>query len=44
VRSDYDNESGKGDLRHLGEVEKPYRFVDVHKLLKDFMRNVEASK
>jgi hypothetical protein len=40
----YDNERGKGDHRHLGGVEKPYRFAGVPKLLKDFMRDVEASK
>ena len=40
----YDNERGKGDHRHLGDTEKPYRFKDVPKLLEDFMRDVEASK
>ena len=24
----YDNEAGKGDHRHIGRVEKQYRFVD----------------
>ncbi len=40
----YDNERGKGDHRHLGDAEKPYRFKGVPKLLEDFMRDVEASK
>ena len=40
----YDNERGKGDHRHLGDTERPYRFKDVPKLLDDFMRDVEASK
>lgn len=39
----YDNERGKGDHRHLGDAEKPYRFKGVPKLLEDFMRDVEAS-
>lgn len=39
----YDNERGKGDHRHLGDTEKPYRFKGVAKLLEDFMRDVEAS-
>ena len=40
----YDNERGKGDHRHIGASEKPYKFVDVPTLLSDFMRDVEASK
>ena len=40
----YDNQRGKGDHRHLGDIEKPYRFKDVPTLLEDFMRSVEASK
>jgi len=36
----YDNETGKGDHRHVGskEVEEPYEFVSLARLLK----NVEA--
>jgi len=37
----YDNESGKGDHRHLGDDESPYRFVDTDTLLADFWRDVE---
>jgi hypothetical protein len=40
----YDNERGKGDHRHLGETQRPYRFVDVPTLLRDFWRDVEASR
>lgn len=40
----YDNERGKGDHRHLGDLQKPYRFKDVPTLLADFMRDVEATK
>jgi len=37
----YDNETGKGDHVHTGEVEKPYRFRDVDRLIADFMADVE---
>ncbi len=37
----YDNESGKGDHRHLGELEAPYRFVSLDRLLDDFQRDIE---
>jgi hypothetical protein len=41
----YDNEFGKGDHRHIGEVETPYRFIDVDTLLADFWRDVtEATR
>lgn len=36
----YDNERGKGDHRHYGTQEEPYRFVDVDRLLADFMADV----
>lgn len=38
----YDNERGKGDHRHRGEVEDPYTFVDIDKLLEDFWSDVLA--
>ena len=34
----YDNETGKGDHKHLAERELSYRFVDVDTLVADFMR------
>jgi len=37
----YDNEAGKGDHRHVRNVEEPYRFVDAGTLLADFWRDVE---
>ena len=41
----YDNERGKGDHRHLGKSEMPYRFVDEVQLLDDFWQDVkEAAK
>ena len=36
----YDNESGKGDHRHIGGKEKPYRFVSVRRLRDDFWADV----
>jgi hypothetical protein len=38
----YDNEAGKGDHRHLGEVEMPYAFRSYEQLLTDFWSDVEA--
>lgn len=32
----YDNESGKGDHRHIRGKEMPYRFVSLAKLRRDF--------
>lgn len=40
----YDNEAGKGDHRHLGDTEWPYRFVSVDRLLDDFLADVAAWK
>src|SRR5688500_13593172 len=37
----YDNEAGKGDHRHLGDVETRYEFVIYEKLLSDFWTDVE---
>jgi hypothetical protein len=36
----YDNESGKGDHRHLGILEERYRFVSADRLISDFLRDV----
>lgn len=38
----YDNERGKGDHKHLGEIEVAYRFIDIDTLMADFLRDVEA--
>ena len=41
----YDNEYGKGDHRDIGEVESPYRFIDVVTRLANFWRDVtEATR
>lgn len=37
----YDNEAGKGDHRHVGRREFPYRFVDLIELQTDFWKDVE---
>ena len=37
----YDNERGKGDHRHLGTHEAPYRFTELAALLADFRNDVE---
>ena len=36
----YDNESGKGDHRHIGAVEMDYRFTTPAELLADFGNDV----
>jgi Family of unknown function (DUF6516) len=38
----YDNESGKGDHKHVGNQEFLYRFVDHATLLKDFYDDVQV--
>jgi hypothetical protein len=35
----YDNETGKGDHRHYGDREEPYRFETVEQLLADFRQD-----
>lgn len=37
----YDNERGKGDHKHLVNVEMPYRFTTVEHLVADFLADVE---
>ena len=36
----YDNESGKGDHRHVEGREEPYRFISVAKLRRDFETDI----
>lgn len=38
----YDNESGKGDHRHIGRRETPYSFRDIDTLIADFLADVET--
>jgi len=40
----YDNERGKGDHRHLGELEEPYRFSSVPALMADFLADVRRAR
>ena len=40
----YDNESGKGDHRHMGGKEATYLFVSVDNLLDDFLADVTRWK
>ncbi|CAG0944512.1 MAG: hypothetical protein EFKGCFLK_00438 [Rhodocyclaceae bacterium] len=37
----YDNESGKGDHRHIGGKEAKYAFTTVERLIADFQRDIE---
>jgi hypothetical protein len=37
----YDNETGKGDHKHRGEIEEPYTFKDMDTLLDDFWHDVD---
>jgi Family of unknown function (DUF6516) len=38
----YDNERGKGDHRHIQDIEYAYKFSDLRTLRQDFMRDVES--
>lgn len=40
----YDNERGKGDHKHILDVEKRYKFTTVEKLVADFLVDVERVK
>lgn len=40
----YDNERGKGDHKHVGDVETSYRFQSVEKLIADFLADVERAR
>jgi hypothetical protein len=37
----YDNEVGKGDHRHVDDVQRPYRFSTPDRLLADFQADIE---
>jgi hypothetical protein len=37
----YDNESGKGDHRHIKGHEEPYQFKDVEISVADFLKKIE---
>jgi hypothetical protein len=37
----YDNERGKGDHRHVADIEEPYLFTTLLKLVEDFEADTE---
>lgn len=37
----FDNETGKGDHKHVREIEVPYRFTTIERLIEDFWNEVE---
>ncbi len=39
-----DNHHPKGHHRHVGQIEEPYEFEDVHRLVEDFQRDVRRVK
>ena len=40
----YDNERGKGDHRHYGDLEEPYMFETMDRLITDFDNDVARYK
>jgi len=40
----YDNEAGKGDHRHYGGREEPYRFTTPERLIADFLADLRAMR
>ena len=40
----YDNESGKGDHKHIGDTQTRYKFVNIEKMVADFMADVEEAR
>ncbi len=40
----FDNESGKGDHKHVGSREKSYRFIDVETLVAEFLAEIEKAR
>ncbi len=40
----YDNETGKGDHKHIEEDEEPYRFTDVETLVSDLLADIEKAR
>jgi len=39
----YDNETGKGDHKHLGEEEFSYQFIDIDTLFSDFEHDINQA-
>ena len=40
----FDNESGKGDHKHVGSQEESYHFIDVETLVADFLAEIEKAR
>ena len=40
----YDNETGKGDHRHIGDAEERYRFTTPEQLIADFLADVRRAR
>jgi hypothetical protein len=40
----HDNESGKGDHRHAGEIQSTYAFVSPESLMEDFLSDVRKRR
>lgn len=40
----YDNERPKGDHRHIGDAEEPYRFTTSENLIRDFIADVMSRR
>ena len=40
----FDNEAGKGDHKHLNEIEVPYQFTDLDTLQADFWAEVNRRR
>jgi hypothetical protein len=40
----FDNESGKGDHKHVGSLEESYRFIDVETLVAEFLAEIEKAR
>ena len=38
----YDNERGKGDHKHIRDNELPYAFIDLDRMIDDFVADVTA--
>lgn len=39
----YDNESGKGDHKHIGDKEVSYKFSDIETLIRDFHDDIDRA-
>jgi len=40
----FDNETGKGDHKHVGGQEKSYSFINVETLVADFLVEIEKAR